>query len=240
MKRYFLLVPLLLISFSLGFSAEQQQDQQIIKDALDETNYSLAYQLGRKLLEKEVEFRPDVIWQGLFDGYRNSSPHMTEEAMQAIWQQFEEQSPLPTAAQNQVKRVTNAVVGYRLKGQKFIAENSTKEGVNSLASGVQYKVLKTGQGKQPKPSDTVMVNYKAKTIEGYVYDSSYPLGIPTPTELKISALIPGLSETLPKMKEGDKWEIYIPTRMAYKDSGPMAGQTVIYELELLEILPEFH
>ena len=68
----------------------------------------------------------------------------------------------------------------------------------------------------------------------------FPLGIPTPTEFKVNKLIPGLAQVLPMMREGDKWEIYIPTRMAYRDTGPLAGQTVIYEMELLEILPEFH
>ncbi|WP_029918121.1 FKBP-type peptidyl-prolyl cis-trans isomerase N-terminal domain-containing protein [Pelobacter seleniigenes] len=241
MKTHRLLVELLICTFFAAAVPVIAAEPQVIKDRLDEINYSLGYQLGQQLREKKLEFRPETLWQGVYDGANHAQPFMTEEAMRRVLEQLAPQSP--AAAERPAPKTVEPqkdIIGYRLEGQKFIAENSQKEGVESLPSGVQYKILKTGQGKHPQPTDAVLVNYKAKNVDGEVYDSSFPLGIPTPTEFKVNKLIPGLAQVLPMMREGDKWEIYIPTRMAYRDTGPMAGQTVIYEMELLEILPEFH
>ena len=238
MRHALLIILLLVCSWTLSFAEEKK----VVQDKLDEVSYSLGIELGRLLAEKEMEFRPDAAWQGIYDGLRSSSPYIHEELIENTLQELYGEDGVSQSeqeAQVPQKRVTKEVVGYRLKGAKFIAENSKKEGVKSLNSGVQYKILKTGEGEKPKLTDSVLVNYKAKTVEGNVFNSSYPLGIPTPVEFKVNGLIPGLTEVLQKMQEGDKWEVYIPTRMAYKDAGPMAGQTVIYELELLEILPDF-
>lgn len=238
MRLSFLILLLVIGALSTSFAEEAK----VIKDDTDEINYSLGIELGRKLKEKTIEFRPEALWQGVYDGVRSSDPYLSEEMIQQILQNLsgEEQKVAEEgSAQVPQRRVSKEVAGYRLKGQKFLAENEKNNDVIKLNNGMQYKVLKTGQGKKPKKSDSVLVNYKAKTIEGNVFNSSFPLGIPTPTEFKVDGLIPGLTEILPMMQEGDKWEVYIPTRLAFKDFGPMAGQTVIYELELLEILPEF-
>ena len=109
----------------------------------------------------------------------------------------------------------------------------------TLSSGLQYKVLKTGNGKkQATKNDTVSVLYTMKKIDGQVVGSTYPLGVPTPEEVSVNKGIPGWIEALQLMHEGDRWELYIPQQLAYRDVGPMAGQTVIVDLELLEIFPE--
>jgi len=246
MKQLVLCLVLLFIT-SPCMSAEQQP---VIKDKMDEYNYSLGHQLGRKIIAHQLEFRPEALWQGVWDAVNDGVPYLSEEAMAEALKQLEDKA---SKAQQQAAVTPEAVAAggkkddpaqrqrqYRQRGEKFIAENTAKEGVVSLSSGVQYRVIKPGEGQQPKVTDSVMVNYTATDIDGKVFNSSSVMGAQVPVEFKISKLLPGLIEVLPMMKVGAVWEIYLPTRMAYKDTGPMAGQTVIYEMELLEILPEFY
>lgn len=223
-----LLVVLLLATFFIvpAFSAEQEP---LLKDEMDDINYSFGHQLGAEFAEKGIELRPDAILQGLYDAGIDAEPQLNPDAMLQLTYRIR----LGGLGLYDLQ-------GFRLKGQEFLAVNSQEEAVITLASGLQYKILKTGIGKKPARTDSVLVNYRARTIEGQEFDNTYPLDIETPVELQIDKLLPGLTEGLQLMQEGDKWELYLPYYLAYKDSGPMAGQTVIYELELLEILPEYH
>lgn len=199
------------------------------QDRIEMQNYSLGYRLGTDFLLQNVTLRPQSLWSGIFDGYDNKEPQIPLEEMAAILEQIKDKSK-----QLAMKKQPP----LRLKGQHFLSTNAKMKGVTVLKSGLQYRVLKSGAGKTPKPSDTVSVHYRSRTIEGFEFSNSYPLGIPTPKEFRVDQVLPGWSEALQLMKEGDKWELYIPSYLAYKDSGPMAGQTVICDLELLEILPE--
>jgi len=223
------------------FSAEQQ----VIKDKMDELNYSLGYQLGLDVQKHQLELRSQALWQGVYDAANNAEPFMTQEQMDQSLKELQNpaaSAPATTsqAADTKGKAASQPQKNYRQRGEAYLAEISTKEGINSLPNGVKYRVIKAGEGQQPKVTDSVMVNYKAYDIDGNVFDSTSRLGAPIPVEFKINKLLPGLIEALPKMKIGAIWEIIMPTRMAYKDTGPMAGQTVIYELELIDILPEYH
>jgi FKBP-type peptidyl-prolyl cis-trans isomerase FklB len=227
MIRLFMAILFSTLFFLPAFSAEPEQTP-ILKDEIDDINYSFGHQLGTELLENSIEFRPDALWQGLYDANVDAEPELSLETMLHLINQIrlgELSADDPQA--------------FRLKGQEFLANNSKEEAIKTLTSGLQYKVMKIGGGKNPASTDSVLVNYRARTIEGQEFDNTYPLDIETPVELKVNKLLPGLTEGLQLMKEGDKWEIYLPANLAYKDSGPMAGQTVIYELELLEILPEY-
>ncbi|MHA3773950.1 FKBP-type peptidyl-prolyl cis-trans isomerase [Verrucomicrobiota bacterium sgz303538] len=123
------------------------------------------------------------------------------------------------------------------KGEKFLKENAAKEGVKTLPSGLQYKVLKQGEGKSPKATDTVSVHYKGTLIDGKEFDSSYKRG--EPAEFPVNRVIKGWTEALQLMKEGDKWMLYIPSNLAYgsrgagRDIGP--DETLIFEVELLKV-----
>lgn len=125
------------------------------------------------------------------------------------------------------------------KGEEFLAENATREGVMQTASGLQYKVLSSGSGKTPTLHDTVEVHYHGTHIDGTVFDSSVDRG--TPLKLPVGAVIPGWTEALQMMKEGDKWQLFIPASLAYGDKGggPKIGpdSTLIFDVELLEIAP---
>lgn len=128
-------------------------------------------------------------------------------------------------------------VKSNMTGDTFLAENKTKPGVVTLPDGLQYKVLVEGNGKQPKDTDTVSVNYAGTLIDGTEFDSSYKRG--QPTSFPVNAVIPGWTEALKLMKVGSTWELYIPAALAYGAQGvpPVIGpnQTLIFKVELLSI-----
>lgn len=123
------------------------------------------------------------------------------------------------------------------KGKKFLAENATKEGITSTASGLQYKVLTQGEGKTPKATDTVVVHYRGTLINGIEFDSSYERR--EPAEFPLNRVIKGWTEGVQLMQEGSKYEFYIPSHLAYgtRGAGPDIGpdETLIFEVELLKV-----
>jgi FKBP-type peptidyl-prolyl cis-trans isomerase len=123
------------------------------------------------------------------------------------------------------------------KGETFLEANKAKEGVTALESGLQYKILKKGTGPSPKATDTVKCHYRGTTIDGKEFDSSYKRG--EPATFALNRVIKGWTEGLQLMKEGGKWEFYIPSEMAYgeRGSGPHIGpnEVLIFEVELLGI-----
>ena len=122
-------------------------------------------------------------------------------------------------------------------GERFLAENAKKEGVKVLSSGLQYKEITPGTGKSPKTDDTVTTHYKGTLIDGTEFDSSYKRG--QPATFPVSGVIPGWTEALLLMKEGAKWQLFVPSNLAYGERG--AGQvigpnaTLIFEVELLTV-----
>ena len=124
------------------------------------------------------------------------------------------------------------------KGEAFLKENATKEGVKTTASGLQYKVLKEGDGKSPKETDTVQVHYKGTLLDGTEFDSSYRRG--QPAEFPLNLVIPGWTDGLQLMKVGAKYQFTIPSKLAYGERGTPGGpippnSTLIFEVELLAI-----
>ena len=123
------------------------------------------------------------------------------------------------------------------EGAAYLAKNKKKQGVVTLPSGLQYKVLKSGKGKSPKLTDTVVTNYHGTLLDGTVFDSSYDRG--QAVSFPVNAVIKGWTEALMKMKVGDKWELVIPSNLAYGEQGAppkiTPGATLVFIVELLEI-----
>ena len=123
------------------------------------------------------------------------------------------------------------------KGEAFLKENAKKDGVKTTASGLQYKVLKEGEGKSPKATDTVKVNYEGKLIDGKVFDSSYKRG--EPIEFGLNQVIPGWTEGVQLMKEGATYEFTIPSKLAYGERGAGGeippNATLIFKVELIKV-----
>jgi len=132
----------------------------------------------------------------------------------------------------------NKVLGEKNKkeGEAFLAENKKKEGVKTLPSGLQYRVIKEGTGKSPKAADTVVCNYRGTLIDGTEFDSSYKRG--EPATFPLNQIIPGWTEALQLMKEGAKWQLFIPANLAYGEQstgiiGP--NSVLIFEIELISV-----
>ena len=127
----------------------------------------------------------------------------------------------------------------REKGEAFLAENAKKEGVKTLPSGLQYRVLKAGDGKRPTKNDQVVVHYKGSLIDGREFDSSYKRG--EPAKFGVGQVIKGWTEALQLMTEGAQWILYIPWQLAYgeKGSGKLIGpnETLVFEVELIAVMP---
>lgn len=234
---------------TLGLAFEPDTLWQSLNDGLggreaqatENRSYKLGYDLGGEIVKKQLEFRAEALWQGLYDLMDHAQPRLKETEMTLLLEQIRgtKETVVVAAPAEPVKPSGPPPKVYRLPGQKFLAENSDGEDVVTLSSGLQYRVLASGKGDKPKGNDSVLVNYLATSIEGKVFSTTAQMGIPTPKEYKVNKLIPGLTQALRMMREGDRWELYIPTNLAFKDTGPMAGQTVIYDLELVEVLPEF-
>lgn len=131
---------------------------------------------------------------------------------------------------------TNAQSGKE-KGEAYLAENAKKDGVKTTASGLQYKMMKEGTGKQPKATDTVKVHYRGTFLDGKEFDSSYSRNMPT--EFPLNGVIPGWTEGVQLLKEGGKCTLYVPSKLAYGERGfPGAippNETLIFEIELIEV-----
>ena len=123
------------------------------------------------------------------------------------------------------------------RAEKFLMENKAKEGVKTLPSGLQYKVIKDGDGKTPKATDTVVTHYRGTLLDGSEFDSSYKRK--EPAEFPVNGVIKGWTEALQLMKEGAKWTLYVPPKLAYGERGfpPVIGpnETLIFEIELLKV-----
>jgi FKBP-type peptidyl-prolyl cis-trans isomerase FklB len=122
------------------------------------------------------------------------------------------------------------------RGKAFLAENAKKEGVKTLPSGLQYRIIIRGTGKKPKPTDLVTIHYQGTLIDGTEFGSSSRSN--KPANFKVSSLIPGLAEALPLMKEGATWRLFLPPELAFRERGPLEDRTVIYEVELISVHPE--
>jgi FKBP-type peptidyl-prolyl cis-trans isomerase FklB len=119
------------------------------------------------------------------------------------------------------------------EGQAFRVQNAEKAGVKTLPSGLQYRVIKQGDGRKPGAQDTVIVHYRSALVDGHEYDSSYRRK--APSTFQVDGVIAGWSEALLMMREGAVWEIVVPPELAYRRRGPLADQTLVFNIELLEV-----
>jgi FKBP-type peptidyl-prolyl cis-trans isomerase FklB len=195
--------------------------------AMDEAarmNYALGYQLGRDLAG--VESRNDMLVKGFEDGRTGAAPALDPEQMQAALTQLE-QRVNEQRAKEQAAEAQKAAAA----GAAFLAENAKRDGVRTTASGLQYKVVKEGSGRTPTLADTVTVHYRGTLVDGSEFDSSFKRG--QPASFQVGAVIAGWTEALQLMKEGSQWQLVIPPDLAYGDRGPLAGQVLIFDVELL-------
>jgi FKBP-type peptidyl-prolyl cis-trans isomerase FklB len=206
-----------------------------LKTEKDKFSYALGMNLGSGLHKQSVDVDPAIFLRGLKDGLAAGKTLLTEQEAQATLVQM--QNDLRKKAQEKMQQ---AAVSNKQTGDAFLASNKAQEGVITLPSGLQYKILKEGAGPKPAATDSVVCNYRGTLLDGTEFDSSYKRG--QPATFQVNGVIKGWTEALQLMPVGSKWQLVIPSDLAYGDRG--AGQqigpnsTLIFEVELLSIQPK--
>jgi FKBP-type peptidyl-prolyl cis-trans isomerase len=214
-----------------------------IKTEKQKLSYSIGMNAGRSMKDslktQSVDVDHAILLKGLDDGIRDAKPQMTEDEMKTVLEELQKklmakQQEQAAKQQEQAKAVAEK---NKKEGEAFLAANKKKEGVITMPSGLQYKVLTAGKGKSPKATDTVTVHYRGTLINGTEFDSSIKRG--QPATFPLNQVIKGWTEAVQLMKEGAKWELYIPSNLAYGERGAGANiggnATLIFEVELLSI-----
>jgi FKBP-type peptidyl-prolyl cis-trans isomerase FklB len=206
-----------------------------LKTEKDKFSYALGMNLGSGLHKQSVDVDPAIFLRGLKDGLAAGKTLLTEQEAQATLVQM--QNDLRKKAQEKTQQLA---VSNKQTGDAFLASNKAQEGVITLPSGLQYKILKEGAGPKPAATDSVVCNYRGTLLDGTEFDSSYKRG--QPATFQVNGVIKGWTEALQLMPVGSKWQLVIPSDLAYGERG--AGQqigpnsTLIFEVELLSIQPK--
>jgi FKBP-type peptidyl-prolyl cis-trans isomerase FklB len=207
-------------------------EKQELKTQKDKISYVVGLDMGNSLKKNMIDVNPEIIAQGIKDALSGEKPLMTEQEMKETIMAL--QKDLQAKQQEQTKALAEK---NKKEGEAFLAENKKKQGVITMPSGLQYKILTDGKGKSPKATDTVTVHYKGTLIDGTEFDSSHKRG--QPATFAVNGVIPGWTEALQLMKEGSKWQMFIPSNLAYGERG--AGGAIgpnavlIFEVELISI-----
>ncbi len=230
-----LILIFVLVSTLVSCQNKQTERKRIeksdIKTLIDSVSYSFGLDIGDKLKAQKVEINPDILLQGILDATNGNEELLTPEDVRGAVERY--RKILIKKMQEEREQLAEK---NKIEEEKFFEENKKKEGVITLPSGLQYKVLKSGNGKSPKETDKVEVHYIGKYIDGTEFDNSYKRGEPFVTP--VTGVIKGWTEILQLMKEGDKWEVYIPADLAYgaRGSGRIEpNKTLIFEIELLKV-----
>lgn len=200
-------------------------DNADLKTDPEKNGYSVGYDVGRSIKRQIVGVDADSMARGLKDGVSGSAPVIPDAEIQQRFAAVRQESAQKILEKN------------KQDGEAFLARNKGAKGVKTTASGLQYKVITAGKGKQPTADDMVTVNYRGTLIDGTEFDSSYKRN--QPATFPVKGVIPGWTEGLQLMKEGSKWMLYIPSSLAYAErgAGHMIGpnSTLVFEVELLSI-----
>lgn len=225
-------VIILLVNLMFSLTICWANDKPQLQDEKDKINYSVGYQIGGDFKRQGVELDAAALLQGIKDAVEGSAePLMTADEMHTTLVKLKQKINKATLEQQKHQTLQDLE-----EGKKFLTENAKKEGVVTLPGGLQYKILREGTGVSPKENDTLTINYRGSLISGREFDSSYRNDKPATIAFK-SIVIPGWQEALKMMKEGGKWQIFLPPHLAFGERGPLADKTLIYELELLSVTP---
>ena len=208
------------------------EENLLLKKKKDKVSYVIGMEIGKNFKKQSIDIDPDILVKGIKDAISDGKPLLTEQEVQETMITFQKEM---MAKQEELAKKLGE--NNKKEGEAFLAENKKKEGVKTLPSGLQYKVIKAGTGEKPKLTDTVMTQYRGTLIDGTEFDSSYRRG--QPVSFPVTGVIPGWTEALQLMEEGAKWQLFIPPNLAYgergagRDIGPNA--TLIFEIELVSI-----
>ncbi len=227
MKSSFIILCVILVTTGLVFS----QNNIELKTKQQKTGYTIGFSFGSQIARQPIGLDSASILAGLIDALAKRPSAMPDSVMRSVYNEFVTEVQSAEATKQQQALQTN-----KTEGEKFLTENSKKDSVKVTASGLQYKIIREGTGIKPGINDTVVVHYRGTLLDGTEFDNSYKRGEPitfTPT-----GVIKGWTEALQLMKVGSKWQLFIPSDLAYGDrgSGPIEpGKTLLFDVELLDV-----
>ncbi len=220
------------LSLVLFVSQVSAEEKLMLKDQKDKVSYSIGTNIGNNFKKQSMDINPDALMQGIKDTLSGEKALMTEQEMNETMKAFQQEMMTKQAELAKIIGEKN-----KTEGDLFLAENKKKEGVITLSSGLQYKVINEGSGTIPTLTDKVIVHYRGTLIDGTEFDSSYRRG--QPVTFPVNGIIAGWKEALQLMKAGSKWQLFIPPTLAYGERG--AGRTIgpnatlIFDIELLSL-----
>lgn len=203
-----------------------------LKDKKEKVSYAIGVDVGNAMKKQSIDIDTDIFMKGLKDALSGSKKLMTDDEIRETMTAFSREM-----AEKQKETMKKLAEKNKQEGDAFLAENKKKEGVKTLESGLQYKIIAAGTGKTPKAGDTVTVNYRGTLVDGTEFDSSAKRG--QPATFPVSGVIKGWSEALQLMKEGAKWQLFIPSNLAYGDKGAGGiigpNAVLIFDVELISV-----
>jgi FKBP-type peptidyl-prolyl cis-trans isomerase FklB len=219
-----------------GSSVAKKPAVLTLKTQKDKASYAIGLNIGKSMHKDSVDIDPSILLRGLKDGLAGSKPLLTDDEARAAMVTLQSEMRKKQEEKMLVQGEAN-----KKEGETFLADNKTKDGVVTLPSGLQYKILKEGTGPKPVATDTVVCNYKGTLLDNTEFDSSYKRG--QPATFPVSGVIKGWTEALQLMPVGSKWQLFIPSELAYGARGGPGGgigpnATLIFEVELMSVQPK--
>jgi FKBP-type peptidyl-prolyl cis-trans isomerase FklB len=198
----------------------------------NKVGYMLGLAFGKRLKNQPIEVNLEAVYQGIDDVLTETEPRIDTKEIRSLQTEMQRAAREKRKRENEEKSIKNEI-----EGEEFLANNKLEPGVVTLTSGLQYRILEEGTGKKPKPANKVEAHYRGTLLDGTEFDSSYKRN--RPLVIAVRGVIKGWTEALQLMPVGSKWELYIPSELAYgkRGSPPKIGPnaTLIFEIELLGI-----
>jgi len=235
MKRNLLVAAVIGVALAGCNEKEAEAPAVQLDSAEKRVSYGMGMGLGERISQEQINIDSDAFALGLKHALTDAERLMTQEEVMTEMQAFQQQQMADKQAAQEAAAEKNKV-----EGEAFLAENGGKEGVVTLESGLQYSVITEGEGAKPTATDTVEVHYSGTLIDGTEFDSSYKRG--ATVSFPVNGVIAGWTEALQLMPVGSKWNLYIPSDLAYGPGGtggPIGpNATLIFEVELVSIKSE--
>jgi FKBP-type peptidyl-prolyl cis-trans isomerase FklB len=219
---------LALIPFLFGANVMAEANAAKLDTEQQQLSYIFGIQVGQNMMQEGVELEMDAFTAGVADMFAGKQPQLDQATAEKVIAAFQ---------QKKAKEMADAMNKKQAEAKAYMDENAKKEGVVTTASGLQYKIVKEGDGATPTATDKVIAHYKGTLLDGTVFDSSYDRG--EPATFPVNGVIQGWQEALQLMKEGAKWEVVVPANLAYgpRGAGQLIGpnETLKFDIELIAI-----
>ncbi len=217
----------------LALGIAQAADRPELRTEKDKISYSIGLEVARNFKKNGIEFDPNLVMQGMNDGLSTERPLLSEKEFRKVMGDFQTQVRQRMSANRQMLTIEN-----RKRAEAFLQENKVKPGVLALPNGLQYKIIKAGDGPRPADVDSVIIHYRGMLLDGTQFDGTEA---GKPGTIKLVELFNGFKAALKQMPVGSRWQVWIPPHLAYaergvgSDIGP--NELLVYDIELVGLRP---